>query len=117
MYRIRRPDGSLSDMVNLTRAKDALAKMENSCTDIDFKERVLDPDEPVRVQLLGRQQAIAALVPLFHATITGPDVMQAVGDFLAERGFPPSHRLVVEKDGEENYCMTIAAAKQKIEHE
>ena len=24
MYRIRRPDGSLSDMVNLTRAKDAL---------------------------------------------------------------------------------------------
>jgi hypothetical protein len=27
MYRIRRPDGSLSDMVNLTRAKDALAAM------------------------------------------------------------------------------------------
>jgi hypothetical protein len=27
MYRIRRPDGSLSDMVNLTRAKDALAEM------------------------------------------------------------------------------------------
>jgi hypothetical protein len=24
MYRIRRPNGSLSDMVNLTRAKDAL---------------------------------------------------------------------------------------------
>jgi hypothetical protein len=24
MYRVRRPDGSLSDMVNLTRAKDAL---------------------------------------------------------------------------------------------
>jgi hypothetical protein len=28
MYRVRRPDGSLSDMVNLTRAKDALAAME-----------------------------------------------------------------------------------------
>ena len=27
MYRIRRPDGSLTDMVNLTRAKDALAEM------------------------------------------------------------------------------------------
>ena len=25
MYRVRLPDGSLSDMVNLTRAKDALA--------------------------------------------------------------------------------------------
>jgi len=27
MYRVRRPDGSLSDMVNLTRAKDAIAEM------------------------------------------------------------------------------------------
>jgi len=27
MYRIRRPDGSLSDMVNLTRARDALRSM------------------------------------------------------------------------------------------
>jgi len=27
MYRMRRPDGSLSDMVSLTRAKDALAAM------------------------------------------------------------------------------------------
>jgi len=27
MYRLRLPDGSLSDMVNLTRAKDALAEM------------------------------------------------------------------------------------------
>jgi hypothetical protein len=25
MYRLRLPDGSLSDMINLTRAKDALA--------------------------------------------------------------------------------------------
>jgi hypothetical protein len=30
MYRIRRPDGLLTDMVNLIRAKDALAEMENS---------------------------------------------------------------------------------------
>ena len=28
MYRVRRPDGSLSDMVNLTRARDALANHE-----------------------------------------------------------------------------------------
>jgi hypothetical protein len=28
MYRIKRPDGSLSDMVNLTRARDALANHE-----------------------------------------------------------------------------------------
>jgi hypothetical protein len=27
MYRLKRTDGSLSDMVNLTRAKDALAAM------------------------------------------------------------------------------------------
>jgi len=27
MYRVRRPDGSLTDMVNLTRAKDALREM------------------------------------------------------------------------------------------
>jgi hypothetical protein len=25
MYRLRRPDGTLSDMVNLTRAKDAIS--------------------------------------------------------------------------------------------
>jgi hypothetical protein len=28
MFRLRLPDGSLSDMVNLTRAKDALAAMQ-----------------------------------------------------------------------------------------
>lgn len=28
MYRLRIPDGSLSDIVNLTRAKDALAEMQ-----------------------------------------------------------------------------------------
>jgi hypothetical protein len=28
MYRIRRPDGSLSDMVNMTRAKDALRSLD-----------------------------------------------------------------------------------------
>jgi hypothetical protein len=28
MYRLRLPDGSLSDMVNLTRARDALALLE-----------------------------------------------------------------------------------------
>jgi hypothetical protein len=27
MYRLRLPDGSLTDMVNLTRAKDALAEL------------------------------------------------------------------------------------------
>ena len=27
MYRIRRPDGTLTDMVNLTRAKEALVEM------------------------------------------------------------------------------------------
>ena len=27
MYRVRRPDGSLTDMVNLTRAKDAAATL------------------------------------------------------------------------------------------
>jgi hypothetical protein len=30
MYRIRRPDGSLTDLVNLTRAKDALAEVTTS---------------------------------------------------------------------------------------
>ena len=30
MYRVRRPDGSLTDMVNLTRAKDALAEMRGA---------------------------------------------------------------------------------------
>jgi hypothetical protein len=30
MYRLRFPDGSLSDMVNLTRAKDALARMKDA---------------------------------------------------------------------------------------
>jgi hypothetical protein len=30
MYRIKRPDGSLSDIVNLTRAKDALAEMRGA---------------------------------------------------------------------------------------
>jgi hypothetical protein len=28
MYRIRHPDGSLTDMVNLTRARDALAELQ-----------------------------------------------------------------------------------------
>jgi hypothetical protein len=28
MYRLKRTDGSLSDMVNLTRAKDALAAVQ-----------------------------------------------------------------------------------------
>jgi hypothetical protein len=32
MYRLKRTDGTLSDMVNLTRAKDALAEaLRNSC--------------------------------------------------------------------------------------
>ena len=30
MYRIRRPDGSLSDMVNLTRARDALRSFDEA---------------------------------------------------------------------------------------
>jgi hypothetical protein len=30
MYRLRLPDGSLSDMVNLARARDALASLENA---------------------------------------------------------------------------------------
>jgi hypothetical protein len=30
MYRLKRADGSLSDMVNLTRAKDALAAMQDA---------------------------------------------------------------------------------------
>jgi len=30
MYRLRLPDGSLSDIVNLTRAKDALAEMRGA---------------------------------------------------------------------------------------
>jgi hypothetical protein len=30
MYRLRFPDGSLSDMVNLTRARDALARIEDA---------------------------------------------------------------------------------------
>jgi hypothetical protein len=35
MYRLKRTDGSLSDMVNLTRAKDALAKLDNRSRRID----------------------------------------------------------------------------------
>jgi hypothetical protein len=30
MYRLRLPDGSLSDMVNLARARDALASLEDA---------------------------------------------------------------------------------------
>jgi hypothetical protein len=30
MYRVRWPDGTLSDMVNLTRAKDAIARIEET---------------------------------------------------------------------------------------
>jgi hypothetical protein len=30
MYRLRLPDGSLSDMVNLARARDALASLEDT---------------------------------------------------------------------------------------
>ena len=31
MYRVRRPDGSLTDMVNLTRARDAATTLAGHC--------------------------------------------------------------------------------------
>jgi hypothetical protein len=78
MYRVRRPDGSLTDMVNLTRAKDALQAWSQGSA----RRRIVVVDgdrRPIGI-VVARDDEFEAITPLDGSLGFYPTAEEAAGE-------------------------------------